>query len=196
VDFPQLLTEAEAAEFLGVPVEVIALWAREGKLPAAARTEGGQLLFYRWRVERDGAALAAFAPIRTKARSMPQPRPAGSALVCGCRLTPPPGRLCRIGAGLLASASLAESLVVGAPGDPLLTKLADLCRDALTRHLTGPVADGSVSMSAPRLAPEVVAAVERLEGRSPDQAGNAGSPGTGPTDRTIRNLKRVIPLSC
>ena len=35
------------------------LWAREGKLLAAARTEGGQLLFYRWRVEHDGAALAA-----------------------------------------------------------------------------------------------------------------------------------------
>ena len=65
MDFPQLLTESEAEDWLGVPIETVALWAREGKLLAAARTEGGQLLFYRWRIERDGAALAAFAPIQT-----------------------------------------------------------------------------------------------------------------------------------
>jgi excisionase family DNA binding protein len=64
MDFPLLVTESEAAELLGVPVETIALWAREGKLLAAARTEGGQLVFYRWRVDRDGAALAALTPIR------------------------------------------------------------------------------------------------------------------------------------
>jgi hypothetical protein len=62
MDFPQLLTEAEAAEWLGVPIEAVAMWARDGKLLAAARTERGQLLFYRWRIEHDGTALAAFAP--------------------------------------------------------------------------------------------------------------------------------------
>jgi hypothetical protein len=175
VDFPQLLTEAEAAEFLGLPVEVIALWAREGKLPVAARTEGGQLLFYRWRVERDGTALAAFAPMRPKARGIPQPRPAAPALACGCRLTPPPGRLCRIGAGLLASASLAESLAAAVPADALFSKLAELCRDALSRHLTGPSIEPERSIPDPCLAPEIVATVERLEGRGPDQATNTKS---------------------
>jgi hypothetical protein len=44
MDVPQLLTESEAADWLGVPIEAVALWARDGKLLAAARTEGGQLL--------------------------------------------------------------------------------------------------------------------------------------------------------
>ena len=89
MDFPQLLTEAEAAEWLGVPIETVAMWARDGKLLAAARTEGGQLLFYRWRVEHDGTALAAFAPIRTaKGRSNRTPSIAAHELVCGCRLSP------------------------------------------------------------------------------------------------------------
>ena len=44
--FLQLLTEAEAAGLaLGVPIETVALWARDGNKLAAARTEGGQLLF-------------------------------------------------------------------------------------------------------------------------------------------------------
>ncbi len=64
--FPLLVTETEAAEILGVPVEMVALWAREGKLIAAARTEGGQLAFYRWRIERDGVRLAELSPIRVE----------------------------------------------------------------------------------------------------------------------------------
>ena len=107
MEFPQLVTESEAADLLSVPVETIALWAREGKLLAAARTEGGQLLFYRWRVERDGVALAVFAPIRTAVRGKRGFCPAAPTLACGCRLMPAPGRLCRTGAGLLAAASLA-----------------------------------------------------------------------------------------
>jgi hypothetical protein len=45
MDFPQLLTEAEAADWLGVPIEAVALWARDGKLLAAARTEGDHPAF-------------------------------------------------------------------------------------------------------------------------------------------------------
>jgi len=138
VEFPQLLTETEAAKWLGVPIETVALWAREGKLLAAARTEGGQLLFYRWRVERDGAALAAFAPIRmTAARARPASNSADWELACGCRLVPAPGRLCRIGASLLAAAALAEDFATSAPDDKFLGRIASLCRDALSRHLAG-----------------------------------------------------------
>ena len=139
MECPQLLTEAEVANWLGVPVEVVALWAREGKLLAAARTEDGQLLFYRWRVERDGAALAAFAPIQTRHRSGNRASsPAVHKLACGCKLTPPPGRLCRTGAALLATAALAEGFAASAPADELLDRIASLCRDALARHLADP----------------------------------------------------------
>ena len=164
MDFPQLLTESEAADWLGVPIETVALWAREGKLLAAARTEGGQLLFYRWRVERDGAALAAFAPIQTgHSRGKRASSPAAHELACGCRLTPAPGRLCRTGAALLATAALAEGFAAAAPEDKLLDRIASLCRDALSRHLAGP----PLKRQAPALPPEVLAAVPRLEGRDP-----------------------------
>jgi hypothetical protein len=125
MDFPQLLSEAEAAGWLGVPIETVALWAREGKLLAAARTEGGQLLFYRWRVERDGAALAAFAPIQTRhGRGRRTSSPTADELVCGCRLNPAPGRLCRTGSALLAAAALAEGFAATAPEDKLLDRIA------------------------------------------------------------------------
>ena len=164
MDFPQLLTEAEAADWLGVPIETVALWAREGKLLAAARTEGGQLLFYRWRVERDGAALAAFAPIQTgQSRGKRASSPAARELACGCRLTPAPGRLCRTGAALLATAALAEGFAASAPEDKLLDRIASLCRDALSRHLAGP----PLKREAPALSPEALATAPRLEGRNP-----------------------------
>jgi predicted ATPase len=145
MDFPQLLTEAEAAEWLGVPIEAVAMWARDGKLLAAARTEGGQLLFYRWRVEHDGTALAAFAPIRTaKRRGNRTPTNAAYELNCGCRLSTAPGHLCRTGAALLATAALAEEFATSAPEDKLLDRIASLCRDALSRHLTSPLMRGDL----------------------------------------------------
>jgi hypothetical protein len=164
MNFPQLLTEAEAADWLGVPIEAVALWARDGKLLAAARTEGGQLLFYRWRVERDGTALAAFAPIQMAQGRGKRTPGAAHKLDCGCRLSPAPGRLCRTGAALLATASLAEDFATSAPDDKLLDRIASLCRDALSRHLTGPLP----KRQGPGLPAEVAAAVSRLEG--PDLA--------------------------
>jgi hypothetical protein len=162
MDFPQLLTEAETADWLGVPIETVALWAREGKLLAAARTEGGQLLFYRWRVERDGAALAAFAPIQiTSARRGRSSSSTVHPLACGCRLVPAPGRLCRTGAALLATAALAEDFAASAPSDEILDRIASLCRDALSRHLVGPVSKQSTS-SEPS---ENLAAIGRSEVR-------------------------------
>jgi hypothetical protein len=191
MDFPQLVTEAEASDLLGVPIETIALWAREGRLLAAARTEGGQLLFYRWRVERDGAALAAFAPIT----AVPQrgKRASGVAaptLACGCRLVPASGRLCRTGAGFLAAASFAESLAAAAPGDALFARLAGLCRDVLSRHLTGPLDKHPTSPARPPLPLEVVTAIERLEGREPDIQDCASGEGAG-SARPTRQISRV-----
>jgi hypothetical protein len=164
MDFPQLLTEAEAAEWLEVPIEAVAMWARDGKLLAAARTEGGQLLFYRWRIERDGSALAAFAPTQVaQGRGKRTPSAAAQELVCGCRLSPAPGRLCRTGAALLAAAALAEDFATSAPEDKLLDRIASLCRDALSRHLTRPLP----KRQSPALPADVVAAADRLEGRDP-----------------------------
>jgi hypothetical protein len=164
MDFPQLLTEAEAADWLGVPIEAVAMWAREGKLLAAARTEGGQLLFYRWRVEQYGTALAAFAPTRTaKGRGKRTPSIGAHELVCGCRLSPAPGRLCRTGAALLATAALAEDFATSVKEDKLLDRIASLCRDALSRHLSGL----RLKRQAPAVPAEVAAAVDRLEGRDP-----------------------------
>jgi hypothetical protein len=164
MDFPQLLTEAEAADWLGVPIEAVAMWARDGKLLAAARTEGGQLLFYRWRIERDGASLAAFAPMRVaRGPSKRTARADAQEFACGCRLNPAPGRLCRTGAALLAAAALAEDFATSAPKDQLLDRIASLCRDALSRHLTGPL----LKRRAPGLPAEVAATVDRLEGCDP-----------------------------
>lgn len=161
MECPQLLTEAEAADWLGVPVEAVALWARDGRLLAAARTEGGQLLFYRWRVERDGAALAAFAPIQTRhRRGDPTSGPAAHQLACGCKLIPAPGRLCCTGAALLATAALAEGFAASAPADELLDRIASLCRDALARHLAGP----SLQRKAVALPAEVGSSVQRAKG--------------------------------
>jgi hypothetical protein len=165
MECPQLLTEAEVADWLGVPVEAVALWARDGRLLAAARTEGGQLLFYRWRVERDGAALAAFAPVQTRqSRSKLNSSPAARQLACGCKLIPPPGRLCRTGAALLATAALAEDFAASAPADEFLDRIASLCRDALVRHLAGPPLDRKALAL-----PAAVAVASPLAERQPSQ---------------------------
>jgi hypothetical protein len=197
--FLNLMTEAEAADFLGVPVEAVALWAREGRLLVAARSEGGQLLFYRWRVEQDGAALAAFAPIRwlSGRRRGQQTAPPSDygALACGCRLSPSPGRLCRTGAALLAAASLSEDIAATVSDDAFLRKLAGLCRDALARHVAGPLAERSGPLPPPPLPLEVVAAIERLEGREPDSAevvgGDCASAGGTATSPPVRPIPRL-----
>jgi hypothetical protein len=71
--------------------------------------------------------------------------------------------LCRTGAALLATAALAEDFATLAPEDKLLDRIASLCRDALSRHLTSPL----VKRQAPALSAEVAPAVDRLEGRDP-----------------------------
>jgi hypothetical protein len=201
--FLSLMTEDEAADFLGVPVEAVALWAREGRLLAAARSEGGQLLFYRWRVEQDGAALAAFAPIRwpsSRHRGPQTARPSNhGTLACGCRLSPAPGRLCRTGAALLAAASLSEDIAATVSGDAFLRKLAGLCRDALARHLASPLAERSGPPRPPPLPLEVATAIERLEGREPDSVevvgGDCGSAEGAGASLPAQPIPRFAPSS-
>jgi hypothetical protein len=64
-------------------------------------------------------------------------------LPCGCHLARSPLYLCRTGAALNAALQLAEMLAVAIPNDPLLCKLAGLCREALTKHLVPPVPAGT-----------------------------------------------------
>src|SRR5256885_15288033 len=87
MNVPQILTLDEAADFLGVGTPAVAKWARDGLLPVCARSEGGELLFYRWRVERDGPKLAAGEVVRFgKANSRRDPATLhdGRRLPCGC----------------------------------------------------------------------------------------------------------------
>lgn len=71
------------------------------------------------------------------------------SLGCGCCLSRSPLHLCRTGTSLLAASQLAEFFVSEKPGDVLYRKLADLTRDALTRHLTHsqPIAQGDTAHS-------------------------------------------------
>ena len=71
-------------------------------------------------------------------------------LPCGCNLRRSPPRLCRNGAALNAALQLAELIAAAMPNDPLLRKLARICREALTKHLTVPaeVTGGSACCTA------------------------------------------------
>lgn len=152
-DFPLLMTAAEAADYLAVPIEAVALWLRDGRLLVAARGENGVPLIYRWRVERDGPRLAAQEPVRfakdplvgQKRRTLLIDPP---ALECGCSFASPEGALarqpiflCRTARALEASARLAQAFVTVAPHDPFFERLAAVTADALSAHLRGEIRD-------------------------------------------------------
>src|SRR5947208_7375480 len=89
MNVPQILTLSEVADFLGVGTPAVATWARDGILPICARSEGGELLFYRWRVERDGPKLAASEVVRfgkASGRRGVAMLHGGRQLPCGCVL--------------------------------------------------------------------------------------------------------------
>jgi hypothetical protein len=135
---PLLMTTHEAAEYLGVSVERVLTWTRDGRLPAAARAENGDILFRLHVLDDIGEMLVAFAPVkydrrRRTTRSEDQAQP----LQCGCNPARSAFHLCRTAAALNAALQLAEGLAAAMPSDPLLRKLSGLCRDALTRHLAG-----------------------------------------------------------
>jgi hypothetical protein len=143
-DFPQLMTQQEVADYLGAPIEDVLDWAREGKLLVAAWAETGGLLFYKWRVDRDGKALTAqlsyphFRPKGTvPSRALRRMPPDARTLPCGCVQTPTGHTLflCRDARSLENSVRLTEALAMAALNDPFFHKLAAAARGAFERHV-------------------------------------------------------------
>jgi hypothetical protein len=143
---PEVLTAGEVADYLAVPTSTVASWAQDGSLPVRARSEGGELLFYRWRVERDGGKLASGEPLRIVKR-----RGAASVLLhdgrklrCGCivsgnveRIDPRQASWFCPNARMLETVQLLTGLMAAAAPDNLLAgQLARAAADALADHLT------------------------------------------------------------
>jgi hypothetical protein len=142
---PQILTLSEVADFLGVGTPAVSTWAQNGLLPACARSESGELLFYRWRVERDGPKLAASEAVRfreAKNRRDPEMFHDGNQLPCGCVLvgvgevSDEPIWLCSDARSLRSVARLTAAFVSAAPNDRFLRRLASGTAEAFERHLT------------------------------------------------------------
>jgi hypothetical protein len=141
---PQILTLGEVADFLGVGTPAVSTWAQKGLLPACARSESGDLLFYRWRVERDGPRLAASEVVRfrePKNRRGPEMLHDGSRLSCGCVLvgvgeaSGQPIWLCPEARSLQSVARLTAAVASAAPEDDLLCRLASGTAEAFQQHL-------------------------------------------------------------
>jgi hypothetical protein len=150
---PQILTLNEAADFLGVGSAAVAQWARDGLLPACARSEGGELLFYRWRVQRDGPKLAASEVVRfrtTNSRRDLAILHDGRRVSCGCTLVGngeaagQPIWLCPDARALQSVARLTAGFAAAAPDDPFFCRLARATADALARHF-GPAQSANES---------------------------------------------------
>ena len=141
---PQILTLDEAAEFLGVGTPAVAAWAQDGHLPACARSESGELLFYRWRVERDGPKLAATEAVRFRqanSRRKSVMLHDGRRLPCGCVLVDTgeasgePVWLCPDARALQSVERLTAAFAAATPDDLFFRRLARVTADALARHL-------------------------------------------------------------
>jgi hypothetical protein len=138
--FSLLLTASQVADRLGVSVERVLLWAAEGRLRIAGQDEDGRALFRERVVDSRGEELAALTGSELRLRGG---KPSGKRLnsergrplPCGCNLGRSPLHLCRTGAALNAALQLTETLAIAIPGDPLVRKLARLCREGLMRHL-------------------------------------------------------------
>jgi hypothetical protein len=156
---PQILTLGEVADFLGVGTPAVSTWAEHDLLPACARSESGELLFYRWRVERDGPKLAASEAVRF--RTVKNRRGAtmlhdGTRLPCGCVLvgvgeaSGQPIWLCADARALQLVERLTAAFAAAVPNDLFFKQLACVTAAALARHLSPetPVA-GSPSAVVP-----------------------------------------------
>ena len=141
---PQILTLGEVADFLGVGTPAVAAWARDGFLPACARSENGELLFYRWRIERDGPKLAAKEVVRFREVTKREHSAVlhdGRRLPCGCVLVADgdaaeqPIWLCFEARALQSVERLTAAFAATAPADPLLRRLARGASNALAHHL-------------------------------------------------------------
>ena len=120
---PQILTLNEVAGFLGVATPAVAAWARDGLLPACARSESGELLFYRWRVERDGPRLAASELVRFSTANRRKAEVLlhdGRRLSCGCvleQISGQPAWLCFEARELQSVARLTAAFASAEPED-------------------------------------------------------------------------------
>lgn len=148
---PQILTLGEVADFLGVGTPAVAAWARDELLPACARSESGELLFYRWRVERDGPKLAASESVRlcgSNTRSSSVMFHDGQRLSCGCVLiglgeaAGQPIWLCFEARALQSVQRLTAAFAKAAPDDPFLGRLARGTSEALAHHLSPALGHG------------------------------------------------------
>src|SRR5262245_9506284 len=138
--FSLLLTASQAADRLGVSIERVLLWAAEGRLPIAGQDEDGRALFRERVVDSRGEELAALtlSGVRPRGGKPSDKRlnsERGPPLPCGCNPGRSPLHLCRTGAALNAALQLTETLAVAMPDDPLVRKLAGLCREGLMKHL-------------------------------------------------------------
>jgi hypothetical protein len=143
--FSLLLTASQAAARLGLPIQTVLGWAAAGELRIAGQDEDGRALFREAVINSRGKELAAAD--RAKALRTNQARnmfgtPACRPLPCGCDPQRSPPCLCRDGLALNTAVQFAELLTFMMPDGPLPPRLAEICRDALMRHLgpaTSPV---------------------------------------------------------
>src|SRR5205809_307233 len=113
---PLLMTTREAAEYLGVSVERVLTWTRDGRLPAAARAENGDILFRLHILDDIGEMLVAFAPVKyDRRRRLTRCQDQAQPLQCGCNAARSAFHLCRTGAALNAALQLTESLAAAVP---------------------------------------------------------------------------------
>jgi hypothetical protein len=162
--FSLLLTASQAAARLGLPIQTVLGWAAAGELRIAGQDEDGRALFREAVIDSRGKALAETD--RAKSRPTKQVRnvvgiPPRRPLPCGC--DPERSCLCRDGLALNTALQCAELLTFVMPDDPLPPGLAEICRDALMRHLspaTSPVDEAtehSASKGSPARQPAVPA---------------------------------------
>jgi hypothetical protein len=146
MSLPQILTLSEVADYLGVPTSAVASWAQDGSLPVCGRSEGGELLFYRWRIERDGGKLASGEPVRIVKRRDGRHvlLHDGRKLRCGCivsgdvefdRIDPRQASWLCPNARMLQTVQQLTGLMTAAVPDNLFAgQLARAAADALADH--------------------------------------------------------------
>ena len=155
--FSLLLTASQAAARLGVPIQTVLGWAAAGELRIAGQDEDGRALFREAGIDSRGKELAKAD--RPELRPTKQPRNvvgtmARTPLPCGCDLERP---LCRDGVALSTALQFAEFLTFLMPDDPELRRVAEACRDALSRHLTGPLVKRQTPALPAKLRPQSIA---------------------------------------
>jgi hypothetical protein len=152
-------------------------------LRVAGQDENGRTLFREHIIETIGEELVALTPpegrrqrkLRPDRDADPQP----PKLACGCNPARSALHLCRTGAALNAALQLAETLAVAIPDDPLLRKLAKLCREALIRHLIPAVGATTAPVPCRRSSELLASGTEEADARETAAAESRRSETTG-----------------